>query len=478
MQQVLRPLITVVGATGTGKSKLAVDLALALNGEIINSDAMQMYRGLDVITNKHPLEERMGIPHHLMDFLNPEEAWRIGQWLSVALNTIDDIRSRGKVPIVVGGTHYYVQSLLFQERLQDFEDKMESGEYPNHRESMIAKFPVLNGPTSEILEELRQRDPVMANRWHPNDRRKILRSLEICLTTNRKASDLYAEEQERNADKSTARFSNLLFWVHANDDVWSERLKGRVDKMIEQGLFAEIDGLHKLYKENKEIDTTSGVWQSIGWKEFLPYLTARDELESWPEDDLESKKELATELERLKTENIGKMNTATRAYGKAQLRWIRIKLLNRLIADKASLPEGGMYLLDTSDLAQWDEIVRDPAIKIARDFLNPDIPNESLPKPTEVATLPSDLLKPYKEDMSMNRSLWVNKTCEHCHFTSVTEKLWENHVNGRAHRRLVGRKLKKEQIQLVKVLKVAGSGSSTPPEDKELDVSIFDEASA
>lgn len=366
MQQALRPLITVIGATGTGKSKLAVDLAIALNGEIINSDAMQMYRGLDVITNKHPLEERMGIPHHLIDFLNPEEAWRIGQWLSAALNTIEDIRIRGKVPIVVGGTHYYVQSLLFQERLQDFEEKLESGEYTSHRESMVSKFPVLNGPTSEILEELRRRDPVMANRWHPNDRRKILRSLEICLTTNRKASDLYAEEQGRNADKSTARFSNLLFWVHANDDVWSERLKGRVDKMIEQGLFAEIDGLHKIYKENKEIDTTSGVWQSIGWKEFLPYLTARDELESWPEDDLESKKELAADVERLKKENVEKMNSATRAYGKAQLRWIRIKLLNRLVADKASLPEGGMYLLDTSDLGKWNEMVRDPAVKIAQ----------------------------------------------------------------------------------------------------------------
>ncbi|KAK6354106.1 hypothetical protein TWF730_008524 [Orbilia blumenaviensis] len=478
MQQALRPLITVIGATGTGKSKLAVDLALALNGEIINSDAMQMYRGLDVITNKHPLEERMGIPHHLMDFLNPEEAWRIGQWLSVALSTIEDIRKRGKVPIVVGGTHYYVQSLLFQERLQEFEEKLESGEYIGHRESMIAKFPVLNGPTSEILEELRRRDPVMANRWHPNDRRKILRSLEICLTTNRKASDLYAEEQERNADKSTARFSNLLFWVHANDDVWSGRLKGRVDKMIEQGLFAEIDGLHKVYKGNKEIDTTSGVWQSIGWKEFLPYLTARDELEAWPENDPENKKEFETEVERLKKENVEKMNTATRAYGKAQLRWIRIKLLNRLITDKSSLPEGGMYLLDTSDLAKWDEIVRDPAVKIAQDFLNPDIPNESLPKPTEIATLPSDLLRPYKEDLSMNRSLWVNKTCEHCHLTAVTQKLWENHINGRAHKRLVGRKLKKEQIQLVKVLKVASLGSSTPPEDRELDTSLFDESSA
>ncbi|KAF3920550.1 hypothetical protein ABW20_dc0109750 [Dactylellina cionopaga] len=367
MQQALRPLITVIGATGTGKSKLAVDLALALNGEIVNSDAMQMYRGLDVITNKHPHEERMGIPHHLMDFLNPEEAWKIGQWLTVALNTIEDIRKRGKVPIVVGGTHYYVQSLLFRETIQDFEDQLESGEYTSHRGAMVAKFPVLEAPTSEILDELRRRDPIMASRWHPNDRRKIQRSLEICLTTNRKASDLYAEEAANNSDKSTARFSNVLFWVHASEEVLASRLKGRVDKMIEQGLFPEIDELFKIYKEKKDLmDTSSGVWQSIGWKEFLPYLTAKDAFENSNTSDPEVTKELAAEVDRLKAEGIDKTNVGTRHYSKSQVRWIRIKLLNKLLADKASLPDGGIYLLDTSDPEKWDEITRDPAVNIAK----------------------------------------------------------------------------------------------------------------
>ncbi|KAJ6259731.1 tRNA dimethylallyltransferase [Drechslerella dactyloides] len=479
MQQALRPLITVIGATGTGKSKLAVDLAIALNGEIVNSDAMQMYRGMDVITNKHPIGERMGVPHHLMDFLNPEEAWKIGQWLSVALKTIEDIRNRGKVPIVVGGTHYYVQSLLFRESLQEFEEKLDSGEYSSHREAMVAKFPILEAPTSEILEELRRRDPVMANRWHPNDRRKILRSLEICLTTNQKVSDLYAETAAKNSEVSTARFSNLLFWVHASDDVLASRLKGRVDQMIDQGLFNEIDEMFRVYKDKQdEIDPESGIWQSIGWKQFLPYLIARDAFGSIPSTTPEAAHEAEVEISQLRAEGIEKTNIATRHYSKSQLRWIRIKLLNRLLTDKSSLPGGGVYLLDTSDLAQWGEMVRDPAIKISKEFLDPNIPNERLPKPTDVTTLPADLLTPYKKDLSTDRSLWLNHTCEHCHVTAVTKELWEKHLNGKAHKQVVKRKLKKEHIALLKTLKAASE--RRPPleslDDSLFDTALFDEA--
>ncbi|KAK6344217.1 hypothetical protein TWF696_007860 [Orbilia brochopaga] len=478
MQQALRPLITVIGATGTGKSKLAVDLAMAFNGEIVNSDAMQMYRGMDVITNKHPVEERMGIPHHLMDFLNPEDAWKIGQWLSVALKTIEDIRSRGKVPIVVGGTHYYVQSLLFRESLQEFEEKLDSGEYSSHREAMVARYPILEAPTSEILEELRRRDPVMANRWHPNDRRKILRSLEICLTTNQKVSDLYAETAAKNSEVSTARFSNLLFWVHASDDVLASRLKGRVDQMIGQGLFNEIDEMFRIYNEKKdEIDPESGIWQSIGWKQFLPYLIAKDAFQKLPKDDPKATKGAEAELSRLRDEGIEKTNIATRQYSKSQLRWIRVKLLNRLLVDKSSLPGGGMYLLDTSDLTRWNEMVRDPAIRISKDFLNPDVSNEALPNPTEITTLPADLLTPHKKDHSTDRSLWVNHTCEHCHVTAVTKELWEKHINGRAHRQVVKRKLKKEHIELLRTLQAASSRRppSEPSDESPFDTAIFDE---
>lgn len=328
---------------------------------------MQMYRGLDVITNKHPVAERFGVPHHLMDFLDPEDAWRVGQWTSVALETIEDIRRRGKLPIVVGGSHYYVQALLFRESIQDANDKINSGDYDNHRDEMSAKFPILDASTSEILEELKKIDPVMANRWHPNDRRKIQRSLEICLSTNRKASEIYAEVAIENIDKSTARFSNLLFWVHATDEVLTERLRGRVDKMIEQGLFEEIDQLYNLYRTRKDdMDTSSGIWQSIGWKEFLPYLTAKDEFLASRVRDSTEKSDIEDNLSLLKQQGIEKTNVSTRHYFKSQLKWIRVKLLNKILADKGELPEGGMYLLNTSDLSEWDETVSHPAIKLAK----------------------------------------------------------------------------------------------------------------
>ncbi|KAG0160431.1 hypothetical protein PDIDSM_7960 [Penicillium digitatum] len=117
-QRIMNPLIAVVGATGTGKSKLAVDLASRFNGEIINGDAMQMYCGLPIITNQIPIDERNGIPHHLLSCIDLDaEAWRIGLFKREALRVIDDIRTRGKVPILVGGTHYYTQAVLFKEQL-------------------------------------------------------------------------------------------------------------------------------------------------------------------------------------------------------------------------------------------------------------------------------------------------------------------------------------------------------------------------
>lgn len=108
----------------------------------------------------------------------------------------------------------------------------------------------------------------------------------------------------------------------------------------------------------------------------------------------------------------------------------------------------------------------------ATDFLNPDIPNETLPKPTDVATLPSDLLRPHKKDLATDRSLWVNHTCEHCHVTAVTQELWQKHINGRSHRQVIKRKLKNGQIELLNVLRAASNGTEKAldesPSDKDV----------
>jgi tRNA dimethylallyltransferase len=150
-----------------------VNIARRFNGEIINGDAMQLYEGLPVITNKMPEDERDGIPHHLLGCISlNEETWTVGNFVSNALAKISEIRARGRLPILVGGTHYYTQSLLFHDALAN----KSQDEEPVQNAERLA---VLEEPTEVLLAKLREVDPVMADRWHPNDRRKIQRSLEL-----------------------------------------------------------------------------------------------------------------------------------------------------------------------------------------------------------------------------------------------------------------------------------------------------------
>ncbi|OAX84720.1 tRNA dimethylallyltransferase [Emergomyces africanus] len=322
------PLIAVIGATGTGKSQLAVDLATRFNGEIINGDAMQMYRGLPIITNQIPTEERQGIPHHLLGCIGfDQEPWCIGHFKRECLRTIKEIRARGKLPVLVGGTHYYTQAVLFKEAILERDEEHDNdeggggggseeermvmdGELQSSRAAITRSedFPILNEPPEVILAKLREVDPVMASRWHPKDTRRIHRSLEIYLQTGRPASEIYQEQQRlkdaastshsrspqqdlSNGEISTAadlspgsagaghlRFPTLLFWVHTKDEELTRRLSQRVDNMAEQGLVAEAESLFNYLNEKKaqgvDIDRTRGVWVSIGFKELEPYFRA------------------------------------------------------------------------------------------------------------------------------------------------------------------------------------------------------------
>ena len=188
---------------------------------------MQLYAGLPTITNKITAEEQQGIPHHLLGCIGlHEQAWVVSTFVKNALRIIKEIRSRGKLPILVGGTHYYTQSLLFKDRLAE-EDGDEGKEFVSDTKEV---WPILHQPTEVVLEELKKVDPAMAGRWHPNDRRKIQRSLEIYLQTGRKGirylceNNEYAKTVGRGVDGDTVldapaiRFPTLLFWVHADND--------------------------------------------------------------------------------------------------------------------------------------------------------------------------------------------------------------------------------------------------------------------
>jgi tRNA dimethylallyltransferase len=408
--------------------QLAVELATRFNGEIINGDAMQMYDGLPIITNKITKEEQQGIPHHLLGFIAlDEEPWVVGTFKKKASKIIQEIRSRGRLPIVVGGTHYYTQSLLFEDFLVSNQADGEGDLQDLLPEQEISeRFPILDGPTETMIAKLREVDPIMADRWHPNDRRKIRRSLEIFLLSGRKASDIYAEQKEAKASMSKARpvegescraFSDtVLFWVHSDSETLKRRLDNRVDKMLEAGLLNEVksmnDVLGKQEASGITVNLTRGIWASIGWKEFEQYLAA-----------LKSNIESEAKLTELYDLSIEQTKTATRQYAKRQTRWIRLKLMPAL-SDHNALDQ--LYLLDGTESKLWVDNVANPAIGVTQSFLA----GEELCSPLELSQAAKQLLTP-EPDSEDNL---IRQECEICNTVCVGEDSWQAHLKSRRHR--------------------------------------------
>lgn len=385
--------------------------------------------------------------HHLLGRIGLEEqTWDVGRFVKSALGVVEEIRGRGRLPVLVGGTHYYTQNLLFRDQelgdgggSEGNKGQEVAGE-GGYVEDKDAKWPVLRAETPVLLEELRKVDPVMANRWHPNDRRKILRSLELYLQTGKKASELYAEQRARkqegierdaDAEASSMRFRTLLFWVHADTPVLHERLANRVEKMLDAGLLEEVRTLSAFADSHAEagypVDETKGIWVSIGYKEFKAYQQA-----------LKSGQQSEEELERLRAEAIEKTKIANRQYSKNQIRWIRIKLVNALAQANAS---ESLYLLDASDASAFEETVVGPAAELSKKFLH----GEKMPDPKSLSTTASELLAPKRNyDLSQTPEKWARQHCELCNTTCVTEEQWTQHVKSRSHRRLVSKKRQKE----------------------------------
>ncbi|KAK1149937.1 tRNA dimethylallyltransferase, mitochondrial [Aspergillus melleus] len=443
----MEPLLTVVGATGTGKSKLAVDLASRFNGEIINGDAMQMYRGLPIITNQIPVEERNGIPHHLIDCIGlGEEPWRVGLFKNECLRLIRDIHSRGKIPILVGGTHYYTQAVLLKDQLvaESSTDQDMDGDAPDQLAELAAKWPILDAHPDAVLEKLREVDPVMADRWHPNETRKIRRSLEIYFQTGRPASEVYAEQKRlkqgvsdetSQGDAQQLRFPTMIFWVHSDKNVLNTRLDQRVDSMMEQGLMTEAERMFEYLREkNKQgitVEPTRGVWIAIGFKELAPYFEA-----------LHSGLRSETELNDLKKSCIELIKIATRQYSASQIKWIRNKLWN-------TLAEAGMahrlFLLDSTDVDNWEKCITEPSELLVQSLLR----DEATPDPKSLSELANKTLGAKEAQLQKGpRPESKAMKCDVCNKTMTNEEQWQIHINGQVHRRMLKYAAKKaEQLR-------------------------------
>ncbi|KAK1995906.1 tRNA isopentenyltransferase [Colletotrichum falcatum] len=420
------PLVVILGSTGTGKSELAVELATRFNGEIINADAMQMYKGLPIITNKITPQERRGVPHHLLDHISLDQpTWIVDDFKREANRVIGEIRSRGNLPIVVGGTHYYTNALLFDDTLVAAADHDKTRDADVKLDHDTSAFPILDEPTDVILAKLREVDPVMADRWHPNDRRKISRSLHIYLQHGRPASEIYAEQRQRKAaetapDAATAGpWQALLFWVYSDPDVLKERLDKRVDKMLAAGLDDETQSMYEYVRAKEaaghEVDYTRGIWQSIGFKEFSPYLKALNASDP-PADP--------SALEALRTTALEEMKTSTRQYAKYQTRWIRTKTVPLLQERPGALDH--LFVMDSTDVSRWSTNVAGPAVDVTGRFLK----GQEMPAPAGLSETAQSVLD---EATAQAARTLCRRTCEVCNTTCVTEQDWTKHVKSRRH---------------------------------------------
>ncbi|KAL8658410.1 MAG: hypothetical protein Q9226_001016 [Calogaya cf. arnoldii] len=426
-------ILVIVGTTGVGKSQLAVTLAERFNGEIINGDALQMYDGLPIATNKLPVPERKSVPHHLLGCIKlGEETWTVGKYVRSATAVIEDVIARGKLPIVVGGTHYYTQSLLFEDSLVKTRTTDDLS-----AEAQENRWPILAASTKDMLDELRLVDSEIASRWHPNDRRKIRHSLEVYLTSGKRPSDLYREQKmaiskqmprqdavskdtsqetdDPRMSTSPLRFTPLILWIHADLKKLSSRLDQRVDQMVDVGLIDEVQSMRRHLQTQERsgalVDQSRGIWTAIGFKELLPYVSACANAEN-----------TVGESEKLKKSAIELTKIMTRQYAKQQQRWIRGKLL-RALQENDTLDK--LVILDGTELLHWLQNVETIAMDAADAFLKGD----SLPKSTLLPDSSGDMLIPKAKEHIKARY------CDICNITMMTQQEWDAHPRSKKHRK-------------------------------------------
>ncbi|KAF9239613.1 tRNA isopentenyltransferase [Melanogaster broomeanus] len=486
----LKPLIAICGTTGVGKSKLGVELALKLSHEmnresqdtrsshqwrgarIINADSMQVYIGMDVITNKVPQPDRMGVEHLLMDFKHPGEQYVVGQWVQDAIQVIEETHNRGQIPIVVGGTSYWIQHLLFPNRLtnKDLSSTPRDPSTPDpimlaSLERAISQLPSdlldlwraipTHPPNAATHPEdalslhklLHALDDPVASRWHWRDTRKVLRSLQIMKETGRRPSELISEQSE---SPLIPRYPTLCFWLYAEPSALNPRLDERVDDMIKQGLLDEIRALRKIASSSlasapsslvevgqqdnlstslNEPDYTLGIYQCIGFKEFRDFLSSPGA----------SQETFANAVEEMKH--------STRRYAKRQIAWLRNKLLPAIHSANASVdreaPAASMYLLDATVLGDhWTSNVLFPAQSIMNSFLQ----GEELPNPASLSPAAKVILTNANKPVNPSAVLQARRriVCPVC-TTNPSQPVmiegqeWDAHRGTRVHRRLVAR---------------------------------------
>lgn len=283
------PLLAIVGCTGGGKTALAVELARQMQGEVVSCDSMQLYRGMNIGTATPDEEERGGVPHHLMDFVDPTDpkGYSCADYVRDARAVVSDILARGRLPILCGGTGLYLDAFLRGGSFEVTEND------PSLRQE-LAELAQREGPQA-LHDRLLAIDPESARAIHPNNLKRVIRALEICLTTGRRKSEL-----DRESRTLPCPYAATVVGLHYHSrELLYRRIDLRVEKMLEQGLLEEARRL----REMGVFEVCRTAAQAIGYKELFPYLEGRASLEACVES----------------------LKLATRHYAKRQLTWFKAR---------------------------------------------------------------------------------------------------------------------------------------------------------
>ncbi|MCR5584351.1 MAG: tRNA (adenosine(37)-N6)-dimethylallyltransferase MiaA [Lachnospiraceae bacterium] len=247
-------LVIIAGPTAVGKTKISIDLAKRINGEIISADSMQVYKGMDIGTAKITKDEMQGIPHHLIDILDPHEDFNVVEFAKRAKEAVKEIQSKDRIPVVVGGTGFYIQALLYDIDFTENDNDM------SFRHSLEEEA---KEKGSEALHSrLKEVDPEAAESIHPNNVKRVIRALEFYEKSKGKISDHNKEQRSK-----TSPYDHHYFALTYERSIIYDRIEKRIDLMLEQGL---VDEVKRLLESGVERSNVS--MQGLGYKEIAAFL--------------------------------------------------------------------------------------------------------------------------------------------------------------------------------------------------------------
>ena len=277
-------MISIIGPTATGKSKLAIELAKEINGEIISADSMQVYREMDIGTAKPTLEERKKVPHYLIDIKEPNEGWTVADFIAEFQTSNLKIQNKGKKTILVGGTGLYLWSLF------------EGYSFPDAPSDKTIRDKLAKIDSAKLYAQLLQVDPEAAKKIHPNNNKRVIRALEVFELTGKKISQLQKKKTINTPHLNVGNQEPILIGLNLPRETLYQHINSRVDQMIEKGLIEEVEGLlAKGY--SKDLNSM----QALGYKEVIEYLEG-----TWDKDKM---------IEELKKR--------TRHFARRQLTWFK-----------------------------------------------------------------------------------------------------------------------------------------------------------